>query len=100
LGERKSDDQFSAYSVFNKGFHRILGTIDVEQFEKELLNQPDKHFDDDQYESGFDSSEEEISLEDTLNKTSIIHSLHKSKRTIKQKYQKIDLYSQLHHKNL
>jgi hypothetical protein len=35
LGERK-EGELSAYSVFNKGFQRILGTIDIEQFENEI----------------------------------------------------------------
>ena len=36
LGERGKDDEFSAYSVFNKGFKAILGTITAEQFDREI----------------------------------------------------------------
>lgn len=35
LGERKPGEA-SAYSVFNEGFHSILGTMTAEQFEKEI----------------------------------------------------------------
>lgn len=47
LGERKAG-QLSAYSVFNNGFQRLLGTLTAEQFENELLhrNGGDQLFDD------------------------------------------------------
>lgn len=32
----KGEGDYSAYSVFNKGFVRILGTMTAEQFEKEI----------------------------------------------------------------
>ena len=37
LGERKKGE-LSAYSVFNKGFMKLLGTTTAEQFENEILH--------------------------------------------------------------
>jgi hypothetical protein len=83
LGEKKSADDISAYSVFNKGFQRILGTIDVEQFENELRhnnirweddgNNEENEFEnvdeDENYEEHlFVDSEEEKAYEETLKK--------------------------------
>jgi hypothetical protein len=49
LGERKPGE-LSAYSVFNDGFTKILGTISPEQFENEIrhavLDANDEHDDD------------------------------------------------------
>lgn len=39
LGERK-DGELSAYSVFNVGVKRLLGTMTAEQFEQEIRHQP------------------------------------------------------------
>lgn len=36
LGTRK-EGEFSAYSVFNDGFKQLMGTLNAEQFEQELL---------------------------------------------------------------
>eukprot|EP00903_Cladosiphon_okamuranus_P009386 g8950.t1 len=50
LGERE-DGEWSAYSVFNAGCKALLGTINAEQFEREIMRQnvaaPDRHDDDD-----------------------------------------------------
>lgn len=44
----------SAYSVFNDGFRRLMGTMDVAQFERELLHQPLRgNADDDEEDEGF-----------------------------------------------
>ena len=47
LGKKKSPNEISAYSVFNKGFQNILGTINIETFENELRHrQPNQTHDD------------------------------------------------------
>ena len=39
LRERgKDDDELSAYSVFNKGMRRLMGTLTAEQFENEIMH--------------------------------------------------------------
>lgn len=46
LGKKKSPNELSAYSVFNKGFQNILGTINIETFENELRHrQPNQTHD-------------------------------------------------------
>jgi hypothetical protein len=73
LGERK-EGELSAYSVFNKGFQRILGTIDIEQFENEIRHnlqwneEEEEDYDDDGYlssstSSSGDKEEDELRLE-------------------------------------
>mmetsp|Transcript_39362 Transcript_39362/g.40099 ORF Transcript_39362/g.40099 Transcript_39362/m.40099 type:complete len:199 (+) Transcript_39362:143-739(+) len=43
LGTRKEgESELSAYSVFNKGCQRLLGTMTVEQFEREILHKTDE----------------------------------------------------------
>ena len=39
LGERK-EGELSAYSVFNTGYKRLLGTLDAEQFDNEIRHRP------------------------------------------------------------
>ncbi|CAM9676080.1 unnamed protein product [Pylaiella littoralis] len=50
LGERE-EGEWSAYSVFNAGCRALLGTINAEQFEREIMRQnvaaPDRRDDDD-----------------------------------------------------
>lgn len=45
LGTRKAGE-LSAYSVFNKGFGRLLGTLTAEQFDNEIRHNKDGDFDD------------------------------------------------------
>eukprot|EP01036_Dinobryon_divergens_P028705 gene28705-37697_t len=60
LGERKPGE-LSAYSVFNDGFTKILGTISPEQFENEIrhavLDANDEH--DDNLVDDDDNADEE-----------------------------------------
>lgn len=39
-GKKRAPDELSAYSVFNKNFETIEGTLSAEQFEKELRYGP------------------------------------------------------------
>eukprot|EP01039_Chlorochromonas_danica_P005416 gene5416-5957_t len=59
LGERK-EGELSAYSVFNRNFERLPGTLDAEQFDAEIRhNLPvNDHDMDDEPESGDNESEE------------------------------------------
>lgn len=40
IGSRRDPNQLSAYSIFNKNFERIEGTLTAEQFEKEIRHGP------------------------------------------------------------
>lgn len=39
----KEEGEVSAYSVFNTGFRRLLGTLTAEDFEKEILHRERRH---------------------------------------------------------
>eukprot|EP01038_Epipyxis_sp_PR26KG_P007632 gene7632-10390_t len=42
LGTKK-EGELSAYSVFNKGFKQLLGTLNADQFDKEIRHQTNNH---------------------------------------------------------
>lgn len=67
LGERK-EGELSAYSVFNRNFERLPGTLDAEQFDAELRhNLPMNNHDmDDEQENGDNESEEEGGIDRKL----------------------------------
>jgi hypothetical protein len=54
LGTR-AQGEMSAYSVFNKGFRRMLGTLTADQFDREIRHRGhDNNDDDDEDNDGFD----------------------------------------------
>ena len=49
LGQKSDPNELSAYSVFNKGQHRIPGTLTAEQFENEILHKTARFSDNDDW---------------------------------------------------
>ena len=77
LGERKPGE-VSAYSVFNDGCRRILGTLTAEQFEKEI-----RHDNDFGYDNNFEANVENLD-EDVANDRADDKNARKSRKSGKK----------------
>ena len=97
--ERKANSM-SAYSVFNRGYQRLLGTLTAEQFERERVGNYNHHDDDENYIDvdmidDIDVGAARMHEERNRKRNKTHHKGKKSRRNYEERKRRKDQYNQM-----